>query len=57
MYGLCLCLKLVHGSRQSVISQLLVDVQKIEQAINLGTAKSQLIVCELDTLYFASGAT
>ena len=56
-YGFCLCLTLIHGSRKSVISQFLVNVQETELAVNLGTAKGQLIACEFDSLHLASRAT
>ena len=56
-YGFCLWLTLVHGSRKSVISQFLVDVQETELTINLGTAKGQLVACELDTLHLSGRAT
>ena len=46
-----LYMTLVHGSRKSVISQFLVDVQETELAVNLGTAKGLLVACELDTLH------
>ena len=38
-YGFCLFLTLVYGSRKSVILQFLINVQKTELAVNLGTAK------------------
>lgn len=56
-YGFCLCLTLIHGSRKSVISQFLVNVQETELAVNIGTAKGQLIACEFDSLHLASRAT
>ena len=56
-YGFCLYLTLVHGSRKCVISQLLIYVQKTELAVNLGTAKGQLVTCELDTLHLSGRAT
>ncbi|CDD13844.1 unknown [Parabacteroides merdae CAG:48] len=56
-YGFYLYMTLVHGSRKSVISQFLVDVQETELAVNLGTAKGQLVTCELDTLHLSGRAT
>ena len=56
-YGFCLYLTLVHSSRKSVISQLLINVQKTELTVNLGTAKGQLVTCELDTLHLSGRAT
>ena len=56
-YGFYLYMTLVHGSRKSVISQFLVDVQETELAVNLGTAKGLLVACELDTLHLPGRAT